>query len=91
MKTQYAKAVNSLKSNVNWSKFEAEKEAYQALCHKQRNKLKRILDSGLDPVKVYQDLCTLKHDGEEEADKVLRVCAMGAARSGYKKYFERYE
>jgi ferritin-like metal-binding protein YciE len=91
MKTQYVKAVNSLKSSVNWSKLESEMEEYQALCHKQRNKLKRILDSGLDPVKVYHDLCTLRHEGEEEADRVLRVCAMGAARFGYKKYFERYE
>lgn len=91
MKTQYSNGVNTLKNSVNWAKREVEQKEYEALCHKQREKLKRILDSGIDPVKVYKDLCTLKHEGEEEADKVLRALAMGAARFGYKKYFARYE
>ena len=91
IKTQYSNGVNALKNSVNWTKREVERKEYEALCHKQRRKLKSILDSGLDPVKVYKDLCTLKHEGEEEADKVLRVCALGAASFGYEKYFARYE
>ena len=91
MKTQYTKAVNSLKSKVDWSKREKEMKEYEALCRKQRSKLKDILDSGIDPMKVYKDLCKLRHKGEKESDVILRVAALGAARAGYEEYFKRYK
>ena len=91
MRKQYGNAVRTLQSRVNWSKREQEMKEYEALCRKQRSKLKDILDSGIDPMRVYQDLCKLRHEGEKESDVILRVAALGAARAGYDDYFKRYK
>lgn len=90
MKTLYKNSTNSLKSAVDWDKMKTEQARYKEVCDTQRAKVKRLLDSGADSNRIYQDACKLRSKDESEESKAFRVIALGVLRAGPIPYFKRY-
>lgn len=90
MKTLYKNATNSLKASVNWDSMKSEQDRYNKVCDDQRAKIKRLIDSGVDSNRIYQEACKLRSKDESEESKAFRVIALGVLRAGPIPYFKRY-